>query len=162
MREVDVPTASPDRPEARMDLVVRAPTCAGQFHVDLTVVDAASREALQRGAADRDGAAAKVAADHKRRKYPNIDVIPFVLEDHGRLGADAVAFLQRVAPGDLQKRSQAMRDIYHALSATLQRHQADAIIAAIAPRAQRSHGAIVRTAEAAIGPPAARDVRQRP
>ena len=159
-----MPHAAPARPEARMDLVIRAPGIPGQINVDLTVVNASSREALLKGAAARDGTATRVAANHKRRHYPNIVVVPFVLEEHGRIGEEALALARRLAPSEPRARSGAMRKLYQALSATLQRHQADSTTAAMA-RAPAASAVTVIAASAGgpqhIAPPAAADVRLR-
>eukprot|EP00973_Karenia_brevis_P060117 8365915-Karenia_brevis.AAC.1 len=63
--EVLVPWAAPNRPEARMDLVIHAPEIASPFYVDLTVVSALSSDALAGGSAVRNGAAAEIAARGK-------------------------------------------------------------------------------------------------
>ena len=137
-REVVLPTSAPDRPEARIDLVIRPPG-AGALYIDLTVVSALTREALQHGSARRDGAAATVAARHKRAKYPQCQVTPFVIEDHGRLGEDAVALIKLLAPIDPVRRSKAVRALHQSLGAVLQRHAADAVLAA-------TRGTLVRAA----------------
>ena len=96
--EVIMPTANPRRPEARMDLVVHVPGHSAPFHVDISIASAMSQEALQGGAARHDGKAADIAAKGKHRDYPNITVTPFIVEDHGRFGTDALEVVRRVAP----------------------------------------------------------------
>ena len=132
--EVLVPWAAPARPEARMDLVIRVPGVASPFYVDLTVASALSVEALRGGSAVRDGAAAGIAARGKIRDYPNCNVTPFVVEDHGRLGEDALRLIRLIAPTDLAERSRAIRRLHQSLGATLQRCAADAVIAATTAR----------------------------
>ena len=123
--------ADPSAPERRMDLIVHAPTCATPIYIDITIVDPASVEALARGAASQDGTAAAVAEKGKRDKYPLVTCTPFAVETHGRLGQSAIALAKRLAPRDLGERSLAIRRLYQAMSATIQRRQADAVIAAM-------------------------------
>ena len=132
--EVILPGASAEHPEARMDLVVHAPNIAGPVHIDLTIVSATAREALGKGSATKDGAAARSAEARKRAKYPLCAVLPFVLEDHGRLGEDALSFIRKIAPREAAARSDAIRRLHQSLGATMQRYAADAIIAAMAAR----------------------------
>ena len=129
-----VPWAAPRRPEARMDLVVRAPGVAAPFFIDVTVVSALSVEALAGGAAVRDGAAAAIAAAGKIKDYPNCSVTPFAVEDHGRLGEEALRFIRMLAPIDPAERSGAIRRLHQSLGATVQRYAADAVIAATTVR----------------------------
>ena len=133
--------ASVDRPESRMDLILHAPAQDSPVHIDLTIVSPVSREALARGSADREGTAAMMAASRKRAKYPLIAVLPFVIEEGGRLGEDALGFVRKLAPREPKKRVEALNSLNHALGATLQRTAANAITAAIVPR---SWGAIAR------------------
>ena len=134
-REVLLPTASDASMESRMDLVIRAPGIIGQILVDVTIVNACSREALQKGAGLRDGVAAAIAARRKRDKYCNIPVVPFALEEHGRLGADAIALARRLAPLEGPSRSEAIRQLYQAVAAASQRIAADGILSATCARA---------------------------
>ena len=131
-REVVVPGASESLVEARMDLLIRAPNVAGPMYIDVTIVNAASREALGKVSANCDGAAALVAARHKREKYPFLAVIPFVVEEHGRLGSDAIAFARKLAPTEKSERIVAMRELYQSVACTVQRHSANSVLAAVA------------------------------
>ena len=117
-----------------MDLVIRAHGIVGQVFVDVTIVSVCAREALQKGAALRDGVAAALAARRKRDKYHNIPVVPFVLEEHGRLGADAIALAKKIAPLDGPSRSEAIRQLYQAVAAASQRIAADGILSATCAR----------------------------
>ena len=117
-----------------MDLVVRVPGVAQAFYIDLTVVSALSLEAVAGGAAVRDGAAAGIAEAGKKKDYPNCNVTPFAVEDHGRLGEHSLRFIRIVAPVDLAERSVAIRHLHQSLGATLQRYAADAVIAATTVR----------------------------
>ena len=114
-----------------MDLVIRAPNVLGMVHIDLTVVCATSAQALRQGAASHDGAACELASRVEKRKYPNISVVPFVIEEHGRLGGEAQALANRLATRDPSARSDAMRRLYQTLGCTLQRMQADSVITAM-------------------------------
>ena len=132
--EVLVPLAAPRRPEARMDIVIRAPGIASPFYVDLTVVSALSVAALGGGADVSDGAAAAIATNGKARDYPNCPVTAFVIEDHGRLGEDALALIRAIAPVDAVERSVAIRRLHQSIGATLQRVAANAVISATTAR----------------------------
>ena len=129
-----VPTASDASEESRMDLILRAPNHAQPIYVDVTVADATSVEALSRNAANRDGAAAQVLEDRKRKKYPNIKVMPFAIESHGRLGQSAMSLIKLVAPKRAAERAEAIADVYQKISALFQRTQADAIMTATGSR----------------------------
>ena len=117
-----------------MDLVVHAPGIMGPAFIDLTIVSATAREALGKGSASTDGAAARSAAARKRARYPHCAVLPFVLEDHGRLGEDALSFIRKIAPREAAARSDAIRRLHQGLGATMQRFVADAVIAAMTAR----------------------------
>ena len=71
-----------------------------------------------------------LAARRKRAKYPNCAVTPFMVEDHGRLGEEAVALVKRLAPVATASRSAAIRKLHQAMGCVLQRHAADALLAA--------------------------------
>jgi hypothetical protein len=117
-----------------MDLVIHAPGVASPLYVDLTVASALAAVALERGSATRDGAAAEIAARGKRRDYPQCSVVPFVIEDHGRIGEEALRLIRLVAPTEPSERSRAIRRLHQSLGATLQRVAADAAIAATTVR----------------------------
>ena len=134
--EVLVPWAAPNRPEARMDLVVHSPGIAIPFYIDLTVVSALSSDALSGGSSVRSGAAAEIAARAKFRGSPNCSLTLFVVEDLGRFGEEALRFVRMLAPIDPSERSKSIRSLHRSLGATLQRVAADAVIAATAVRPQ--------------------------
>ena len=136
--EVVLPTAANGLDEPRMDLIVRAPGILGPIHIDLTVVSPTSREALRRGAADREGVTAELGADGKRVKYNNITVTPFVLESSGRLGADALGLVRKIAPWEPGARAEALNELYQSLAATLQRASANSAIAAMGGAAEET------------------------
>jgi len=141
-KEVTLPFAHPDRPEARMDLVVYAPGCSVPAYVDVSIVTALSQEALSRGAANHAGRAAEIAAKGKHKDYPLIAVTPFIVEDHGRFGEEALRFLRRIAPTDPRLRSKAIRELYQRLGALLQRHASDAVLSAITVRRSQANARI--------------------
>ena len=129
--EVVMPTAANGLDEPRMDLIVRAPGVLGPIHIDVTVVSATSREALKRGSADREEVTADLGAARKRQTYSNIAVVPFVLEESGRLGADALSLVRKLAPREHAARTEALNELYQSLAATLQRAAANSAIAAM-------------------------------
>ena len=114
-----------------MDFVVRAADCGVPIFIDVTVVSALAQESLNCGAAKFDGVAAAIAARKKKAKYPNVDVTPFAIEEHGRLGSDAVTLVRRLAPHDAAERSRALRRLYQTLSCLVQRHSADSLLSAV-------------------------------
>ena len=149
-REVTLPNAHPDRPEARMDLVVYSPGCSSPAYIDVSIVSALSQAALSGGAANHDGRASEIAARGKHKDYPLIPVTPFIVEDHGRFGDEAVKFIRRVAPAEPGPRSKAVRDLYHRLGALLQRHAADAVLSAIAVRPRRPQDAALASSSSSL------------
>ena len=139
-REAILPNANPAAAQARMDLLIHAPGVAGPIYVDVTIVSAVSREALRSGSGSRSGVAAEIAARRKARAYPSISAIPFVIEDHGRFGKDAMRLLRMLAPTAPGLRTAAIREIYQTLGSTAQKVAADAIIAATTARAHGRGG----------------------
>ena len=132
VKECILPYASPSLPEARLDAIIRSATSAGRQIIDVTVVTPLSQEMLRHGTASRvPGAAATAAASHKRRKYPNIDVIPFVIEHFGRWGEDALAFAKSLAPPPESGRSEVLSEFYQDVACAVQRSNADAILSSI-------------------------------
>ena len=61
---------------------------------------------------------------------PNIDVVPFAIEAHGRLGESAIRLIRSIAPIGARERAEAIGTLYQNISSLLQRTQADAIITA--------------------------------
>jgi hypothetical protein len=78
--------------------------------------------------------AAAIAARRKNAAYPEICVLAFAVEDHGRLGEDALMLARLFAPSEPSARSLAIRRLYQGLGNTLQRYAADAVMAATAVR----------------------------
>jgi len=129
-KEQVLPTARDEHSEARMDLIVHSPLVSGALQIDLTVVSALSVDALGNGAALRDGVASALASRRKVRKYPNTEVYPFAVEDHGRIGEAAVTVIRMLAPVDNPERGIAIAELQRDLANTLQRASADSILAA--------------------------------
>ena len=94
------------------------------------MVSAFTQDALALGSARRDGAAAAAAARRKRARYPGVAVVPFVVEDHGRLGEEALALTRLLAPAQDAERSAAIWRLHQSLGCVLQRNAADAVLAA--------------------------------
>ena len=128
-----MPCAHPDRPNARMHLVVHVPGRGTPVHTDVSIASALSAEALEARWDQVDGRAAAIAAARKHTNYPLIDVAPFIVDGHGRFGTEAITFVKQLAPVDLVDRTNAMHLLYHWLSSVLQRHAADTVLAAVAP-----------------------------
>ena len=84
------------------------------------------------------GKAASVRADEKRKRYPpdrhpHAELVPFVVEARGRLGAEVLPFLKQHAPAEEPLRSavlaRALRDI-----AVITQHGRAALLLAAEPR----------------------------
>ena len=130
-KECILPYANPSLPEARLDALIRSANAAGRQIIDVTVVPPLSRNMLRHGVSSRaPGAAAAAAASHKRRKYPNIDVIPFAIEHFGRWGEDALAFAKSLAPPPESGRSEVLSEFYQDVSCAVHRSNANAILSA--------------------------------
>ena len=129
-REVTLPVAAPDRPAARMDVVIVEPERPQPVLVDFTVTTPLAQEMIRRGRSSQvPGAAAEAAARHKRSKYPNVLLTPFAVETYGRLGEDARALALQLAPTQRRLRSEAISGLYQDISRALQKGNADAILA---------------------------------
>ena len=134
-QEVAVPTASEAVQGARLDLMVHRPDLGPAIYLDVTIVSACVASALEGGAALRDGAAADMAVRRKRARYAMLShLVPFVLEEHGRWGEDALAFARRVAPIESAARALALADLYQRVAVAAQRAAAQAIMAAAPSR----------------------------
>jgi hypothetical protein len=100
-----------------------------RVYVDVAVVTVMTTDGCRRGArAARDGAAAAAEEDDKRRRYPGPVVRPFVLEAHGRLGEDAMAFLRELAPQDASERSAFIGGALQELSVFLRTANAELLL----------------------------------
>ena len=127
-----MPTAANSTDESRMDLNIRFPNHPQPIQVGATISDATSIKALSTNAANRDAAAAQVLESRKIRKYPSINAMPFCVEPHGRFGECTTQLARLLAPKDPTERSRAIAELYHSVSAVLQRANAEAIISATA------------------------------
>ena len=76
-----------------------------QHHLEWALRPGVTPEAL--------AAAAVVAARRKRAKYPNCPVIPFVVEDHGRLGEEAVSKAREEVDSVLKQESPRPTENYY-------------------------------------------------
>ena len=126
--ELDYRNDQGDVVEARMDLVV---TLQGKICLlDVTYADVRTADAGRLAARlRRDGAAARMAEDRKRRRY-GASVIPIVFESGGRLGEAGRRWLKKAyrAAGAQAEWPALMR----ALSAQVQASTAAIVIAAVA------------------------------
>ena len=126
-----MPSASEGHNEARMDLIIYSPHVAGGLHIDVTVVSALSVEALAKGSALNDGVAAGLATSRKERKYSGCEVYAFPVEEHGRCGKQASTVIRMLAPQDSSERSRTIGTLYQDIACSVQRANADAILAAM-------------------------------
>ena len=124
-----LPHAASDRAEPRLDVCVRAGNHRAQ-HIDVTVYSPFTVAALRAGSATRAGVAASIAEADKRRDYPGIDVIPFCLETLGRPSDSAAALVRRSYSKHSEHRAARIAEFWQDLSCVLQRHNAEAVLAA--------------------------------
>ncbi len=108
----------------RIDIVVAI--SGSDTHVDVAVVTPLSRQQdLLTTRGRHDGHAASKAAARKRARYPHIGVLPFVIEDFGRPGKDALGFVRTLAAMDLERTpSEAATHLWQVLQAIVQGHTA--------------------------------------
>ena len=89
---------------AKMDVVLNLP--AARSLIDVTVRQgAAGRPGVRLAASRRDGAPSRAAEREKHARYPCNNLVAFVVEGCGRLGAEARTWLRTGAsgqPGDVQ------------------------------------------------------------
>ena len=111
-----------------MDLVIHAPGVSGPILVHVTMVNALTRDALNKNSATRDGATAANAARVKRNKYANLAV---VIEDHGRINEDGARLVRKLAPAGTD-RSIRLAALYQQLASSIQKASARSLIAATA------------------------------
>jgi hypothetical protein len=114
-----------------MDVVIVAPGRTAAVNVDATITTPLTQEMVRRGRSSQvPGAAAAAAARMKRSSYPEIPLFPFAVETYGRLGEEARGLAQLLAPKDKTKRSEAIAGFYQDVSSSVQKGNADAILAA--------------------------------
>ena len=128
--EQHVPTANTNC-EARLDLIIHHEKLRQPALIDVTIVNAAVAEYISRGSSTTDGAAADIAEGSKHRKYPGATIIPFAIEDHGRLGEAAMRLIRQLAPADAGMRSRAVKDLYRRIGGVVQKLSADAVVTAM-------------------------------
>ena len=125
--EQHVPTANTNA-EARLDLIIYHEKFKQRAIIDVTIVNTAVAEYISRGSSTTDGLAADVAESSKRRKYSEATIVPFAIEEHGRLGDDALRLIRTLAPAEADLRSRAIKDVYRRLGGVVQRLSADAVL----------------------------------
>ena len=117
--------------EARLDISVELP--GRTWLLDVAIVSAYSIDPnLERARAKRDGAAALTAEDKKRARYPGTNIVPIIVEAHGRMGSTGLAWLRRAYHKDPDKLQQLLR----MLNASVQSHTASMSLAACNPSRQ--------------------------
>lgn len=123
--ELDRPSSDGNISPARLDVVV---TLHGaRWLLDVAIVSALSADSsLEAASAGRDGHAAMRAEDRKRRRYPHPQLVPLILEAHGRFGDAGLAWLRRVYAGEPLR----LQALLTELSVLLQSHTASMVLAA--------------------------------
>ena len=117
--------------EARLDIVV--PLGNTTYYVDVTVVDVLSTDAaVERQRAKRNGVAASTAEDRKLMKYPGATTVPFAIESYGRIGNKGLTWLKRA----YHEKPECMQVLLNELSALVQSHTANMILASCAAPAR--------------------------
>ena len=107
-----------------------------QGFVDVSYTNACSFNAEETVRAARTaGKAASERADEKRKRYPpekyeHVELVPFVVEARGRLGAEVLPFLRQHAPAEEPLRSAVLARATRALSVIVQRGLASLLLAA--------------------------------
>ena len=107
-----------------------------EVYVDVAYANALSDDAAASLRAARTaGKAASEREDAKRRRYPpaanpHAELVPFVLEARGRLGAEVLPFLRQHAPAEEPLRSAALARATRELSILTQRGLAALLLAA--------------------------------
>ena len=123
-----LPRAAPDMLASRLDITARDEN-GRRVCVDVAVGSPFTATAFRSGSASRPGVAASILERDKRRKYPGIKVVPFILESLGRPGADAVDFVRGLYPRG-PEHGQWVSETWHDISVALQRCTANSILAA--------------------------------
>ena len=105
-------------------------------YVDVAYTNACSEDAAATLRAARTaGKAASEREEHKRKRYPpannpHAELIPFVVEARGRLGAEVLPFLRQHAPTEQPLRSKALARATREISIVTQRGLAALLLAA--------------------------------
>ena len=106
-----------------------------QGYVDVAYSNACSQDAAETLRAARTaGRAASEREEHKRKRSPpaanpHAELIPFVVEARGRLGAEALPFLRQHAPAEEPLRSAALARATREISIITQRGLAALLLA---------------------------------
>ena len=125
--EQHVVPSTADHDADRIDIIINV---AGRdTHIDVAVVTPLTAQAdLLKTRAKHDGHAALQTANRKRNRYPNMAVLPFVLEDYGRPGKETIGLVRALAAADASTTpSQAATHIWQCVQAIVQGHTAQAI-----------------------------------
>ena len=119
--------STPDHEHDRIDLIVQI--AGAETHVDVAVVSPlTSQHDLIKTRARHDGHAAIQTANRKRNRYPNLGVLPFVIEDYGRPGKEAIGLVRTLAAADADTtHSQAATHIWQCIQAIVHGHTAQVI-----------------------------------
>ena len=105
-------------------------------YVDVAYTNACSEDAnATLRAAHTAGKSAGEREEHKRKRYPpaqnpHAELIPFVVEARGRLGAEVLPFLRQHAPAEEPLRSAAMARVLREISIVTQQGLAALLLAA--------------------------------
>ena len=121
--------------EAKLDVATRDAVTGNVIYLDTSIACAHSDDqSRQRARSGRDGLAAQLREDEKRRRYPpqGGELVPVVFETGGRPGDAAVAYVRSLAR-DLEGagRTEVLRYAWQQLSCLLQVGNAEALLAAI-------------------------------
>ena len=111
----------------RIDLVVQV--SGADTHVDVAIVSPlTAQHDLLKTRAKHDGHAALQTANRKRNRYPELGVLPFVIEDYGRPGKESIGFVRALAAADTTTtQSQAATRLWQCIQAIVQGHTAQVI-----------------------------------
>ena len=87
---------SPGHTDDRIDLILALE--GDTLNIDVAIVSPLTTQPdLQRTRAKHDGHPSKAEATRKRTRYPNHNVLPFIIEDHGRPGQDTITLIRTLA-----------------------------------------------------------------
>ena len=119
--------ANNDHDMDRIDLVLSL--SAAETNIDVAIVAACTvQQALLKTRAKHDGHAARHAAARKKDRYPNLRVLPFVLEDFGRPGREAIGLVRALAAMDNEATaSESATHLWQSIQAIVQGHTAQII-----------------------------------
>ena len=115
--------------------VVAEEVGGGRLAIDVTIASPVTATALEGGSGDKAGSAARSLENGKLRKYDNLDVQPFSVETHGRVGRCARGPVTRLGRHiDPQRRPGYVARLLQDISCARQRANASMILHAVAGR----------------------------